>query len=217
MTKSNWRSKKPIPLRISRSDLENSWQESALTGHPGAQRGTGVPDQWRIDRREQMTARSWREAWVRLTKRGWARRYQSVEPGERGEHYHIMLVCNYKLSYPRVNPARYISPREHCQPANDSSRSIPFGFHPLRGGIVEESTAGGPRSLVFSSKIKSEKWYDYARNRTIGLDKIRLTYASTNQTRFEVTCLVVYGYIGGKFIWIVRKKLLWNIFVEIGI
>lgn len=37
-----------------------------------------------------------------LTKRG---RAQVNRCARAPRHYHIMLVCNYKLSYPRVNPA----------------------------------------------------------------------------------------------------------------
>lgn len=78
-------------------------------------------------------------------KAGMGHAIPSLEAGERGEHYHIMLVCNYKLSYPRVNPARYISLESTVSPRIDSSRSIPFGFHPLRWINLRQSWRNRPR------------------------------------------------------------------------
>lgn len=148
-------------------------------------------------------------------KAGMGHAIPSLEAGERGEHYHIMLVCNYKLSYPRVNPARYISLESTVSPRTDSSRSIPFGFHPLRdqpASIVEESTAGGPRSLVFSS-IKREKWYDV----TGRSDSIRFAWrtTSTNQTRLETLrarCVSVRNLFEP-----LARRNYFGILVEIGI
>lgn len=61
-----------------------------------------------------MTAPSWGVS-VALARLGKANKAaEKVRP----EHYHIMLVCNYKLSYPRASPAairREISARTHSR------------------------------------------------------------------------------------------------------
>ena len=106
-----------------------------------------------------MTALGWREAGIRAERRtelrNQGRGRDVAEPGERGRHYHIMLICNYKLSYPRVNPAPLPPPQIYIsRPHAVSSRTIardrypsgPRAPSPRARTRVQPARVGGRRS-----------------------------------------------------------------------
>lgn len=134
-------------------------RKSALTGRPGAQRGTGVPDQWRIDRREQMTARSWREAWVRLTKRGWAMRYRR---SKRASAASIIILCSFVTTNwvtpawtpPDIYLSRALSAREPIARDRYPSASTLSGIN-LRQSWRNRPRVGLDRSFSPRSNVKN--------------------------------------------------------------
>lgn len=94
-----------------------------------------------------MTARSWGVS-VALARLGANKAGEKVRIGPgHGEHYHIMLVCNYKLSYPRATPAaarREISVR---------SRTVRYASLVWKVGNRQSANDLTPRAPVAGNRV----------------------------------------------------------------
>lgn len=134
--------------------LENSWQDRGIPTRHRCARSVTYWQTWTNDSAQlEGSVGPW------LTKRGC----------ERGGHYHIMLVCNYKLSYPRVNPLQiYISSRALSN--IDSSRSIPLHPQPapdpggIRSNVKNDTTMRVTRrsdSIRYSPDICVDEYSEY--------------------------------------------------------
>lgn len=158
-----------------------------------------------------MTARSWREAWVRLTKRGWAMRYRRLN---RASAASIIILCSFVTTNwvtPAWTPPDIYLLESTVSPRTDSPRDrYPSSRLPPSPGSTCVNRGGIDRGWASDRSFSPRSNVKNGTTVTRRLDSIRFV------RRRRITLVYVLSR-WEILLKIIRKRNYFEIFVEIGI